>query len=477
MKFCSLILAAAAAVSAAIVPPPGLQPRQMSFCGTVASRCTGTSRQAQLTTYCSSYLRIPRVTTTRTVTAATVRPTTTVTVRVAGITTITTTISVTRTLSQTSTTNVAIAAATVSTTQTTTSFSTRTTTTTRTVTTRTTSVQAPDVTQMVSECAAPPNPDAAITIMRVGNGISRKEKREASGDDDIVLAKELMERQAIAKPACLASYTSAYRQSSACSCASIRASTSTSTRFVTATSTSTATTTLTTSVNTIRATVTNTVATVTQIIAETVNVQSTFTSTMMSTMTRLVSGPTTTVLSGVVFTRTLSPKSTIYTLGGAAAQPTFYIQNDVLNYAFLQAPWSDKKKKNKRDAAGTLNFDSIPASSAQLFSLPAGMSGPLASSDGSLLAAQSIDIISPDGEGYDNIDVQMVSATDLASGAFGPVSCSVTAGANGTCPMSCWFTGQGMGDINQGNPFGTWMLGQPGSSGDDETWGVWAVTP
>ncbi|GIZ38827.1 hypothetical protein CKM354_000222800 [Cercospora kikuchii] len=340
---------------------------------------------------------------------------------------------------------------------------------------------------MVSKCAAPPNPDAAITIMRVGNGVSRKEKREADADD-IVLAKELMERQAIAKPACLASYTSAYRQSSACSCASIRASTSTSTRFVTATSTSTATTTLTTSVNTIRATVTSTVATVTQIVAETVNVQSTFTSTMMSTMTRIVPGPTTTVLNNVVFTRTLPPKSTVYTLGGPAAQPTFYIQNDQLNYAFLQT-WNDKKNKKrtseiqKRDAAGTIAFDSIPASSAQLFSLPAGMSGPLASSDGTLLAAESIDIISPDGEGYDNIDVQMVSATDLlasadgTAAAFGLVSCSVTAGANGTCPMNCWFTGQGMGDINQGNPFGTWMLGQPGASGDDETWGAWAVTP
>ncbi|PPJ51961.1 hypothetical protein CBER1_10090 [Cercospora berteroae] len=334
---------------------------------------------------------------------------------------------------------------------------------------------------MVSKCAAPPNPDAAITIMRVG-GPSKKEKREASGDDDIVLAKELMERQAVAKPACLASYTSAYRQSSACSCASIRASTSTSTRFVTVTSTNTATTTLTTSVNTIRATVTSTVATVTQIVAETVNVQSTFTSTMMSTMTRLVPGPTTTITNGVVFTRTLSPKSTVYTLGGAAAQPTFYIQNDLLNYAFLQAPWGDKKK-NKRDAAGTVAFDSIPASNAQLFSLPAGFSGPLASSDGTLLAAQSIDTITADGEGYDNIDVQMVSATDLVAtadgvaAAFGPVSCAVTAGANGTCPMNCWFTGQGLGDVNQGNPFGTWMLGQPGASGDDETWGVWAVTP
>ncbi|KAF2214477.1 hypothetical protein CERZMDRAFT_95741 [Cercospora zeae-maydis SCOH1-5] len=515
MKFCSLILAAAAAaVSAAMVPPPGLQPRQATaFCGTVASRCTGSSRQAQLTTYCSSYLGIPRVTSTRTITVATARPTTTLTVRVVGTTTVLTTINVTRTISATSTTNVAPVVATVTTTQTTTSFSTRTTSVTRTSVTRTMTVQAPDVTQIVSKCAAPPNPNAAITIMRVGSEFSpKKGKREAGAEAEadgdshgILLAKDLVQRQAVAKPSCLERYTSASRQSSACSCASIRPSTTTATRPITATSTVTSTLRLTTSTSTITSQVTNTVATVTQFITtQTITRQTTSTSIIQRTVTSTINGPSVTVVNNVVSTRVLPPKSTAYSLSGPAAQPTFYIQNDQLNYAILRTPSSSsssdpnflpqRSKKSKRDVAGTIIFDSIiPASTAQLFSLPLypssqlqqfhNISGPLTSPDQSLCAAESIEFSSSpgdDGQGFDDIDVQFVTPHEIASGAFGAVSCAMTAGPRGTCPLKCWFNAPGperSGDVSQGNPFGNWMLGQPGASGSDEVWGVWAVTP
>ncbi|KAM3422412.1 hypothetical protein BST61_g2763 [Cercospora zeina] len=498
MKFYSLILAAATAVSAAIVPIPALQPRQASsFCGTVASRCTGTSQQAQLTAYCSSYLRIPRSTSTRTITVATARPTITLTVQVVGTTTLVTTINVTRTISATSTTNIALAVATVTTRQTTTIPSTRTTTITRTSVTRTITVQPPDVTQMVSKCVAPPNPDAAITIMRVAGEVSKREKREAEAEPNgIFFAKDLIQRQAVAKPSCLTRYTSAYRQSSACSCASIRPATTTTTRSITVTSTSTSTLRLTTSTSTISSRLTSTVATVTQFIAtQTITRQSTSTFTLKSTVTSIVHGPSVTVVTNVSSTRFLPPQSTSYILTGPAAQPTFYIQNDQLNYAFLQTPdpspdskkkKTRKSKKLKRDIAGTIVFDSIPPPSAdaQLFSLPLSslspsqpFSGPLTSPDKSFFAAESIDPISADGEGYDDIDVQFVSADDISSGAFGAVSCAVMGGAGGTCPLQCGFNGHGSGDVSQGDPFGNWMLGQPGVSGSEETWGVWAVTP
>ncbi|KAI5364733.1 hypothetical protein Slin15195_G042710 [Septoria linicola] len=272
---------------------------------------------------------------------------------------------------------------------------------------------------------------------------------------------QLFERQAVAKPACLTSYTSAYRQSSACSCASITPATVYTTRTVTPTTTLVSTV-RTTSTSWITATRTNTILQ-TRITGTVTNtIVSTTTQSFTSTIVRnaLVS---TTVVRGYISTTTRSATETAFAL---AAAPTFYIQNDQTNYAYLSPPSSDSKK-SKRDISGTIAFDSIQQSAAQLFTLP-GLTGGLLSNTG-LLAAESVQ--GPDD--FDDIDVQLVDATDIATGAFAPVSCTFLGQqTDGTCPLQCQFGASS--DVTQGDPFGNWMVGQPGAA-SSETFGVFAV--
>lgn len=230
MKFCGLSLATAAAVSAAIVTPRELVPQQATtaaYCTSINNRCTGPSNQAAMATYCSSYLSIPRVTMTRTASAAIVTQRVIQVQRLVVMTTVYVTAATTKTVSQTSTINTT-KWITASITRTTSITSTSTLSTTKTITTGTSTIQPSAFTSTITSCAPTTIQGGQVTIMALpGKMIGRKRDRE----------HELYERQAIAKPTCYSRYSASSIISSACTCATISKATVSTTITITPTTT------------------------------------------------------------------------------------------------------------------------------------------------------------------------------------------------------------------------------------------------